>query len=417
MPGAWSGRASGLGYAGVVAFYLLYFFRPEDFIPGLAMIPVEKLAGGIAALALLGAILGGRFRNSREVTLMCVILADFCLAIPTSIWQGGSFALIVNGFAKYIVIAVATICMADSAIRYRRLMFVHTLAFLFLAAMALGDGGETRRMYGVGSMFSDPNDFALYLCIIVPLCVAFCLTARTRLRRLFWVGGACLSIAAIFATYSRGGFLALVATLLMLAWRFRGGVRRIIVLAILGGVIAATAFSGSSYMHRLDTILHPDTDKTDSAQARQALLIRSIEVTLNHPLLGVGPGSFQIISGNWHVTHNTYTQLTSEAGIPSLCLFLALMWFGFRNLSLARAPGREGEVAVLAGALQCSLAGYLVGAFFLSTAYWIEPYLLIAFTVVLSRLAAESPAPAPVAASAAGQAGLAGFGSAAGRPA
>ncbi|HVA62085.1 MAG TPA: O-antigen ligase family protein [Terriglobales bacterium] len=402
-----SGRASQTGYAAVVVFYVIYFFRPEDYIPGLSLVPIEKLVGGLALLAFAGAVLGQRFQSSREVILMALFLADLCLCIPTAVWPGGSFALVVNSFAKCVLVVLATICMADTPARCRRVMAILTLAMLLMAAFALGQPRELNRMYGIGQMFSDPNDFALNLCMILPFVAVFALTARSRLRRLFWLGGCGLAVLGVISTFSRGGFLALVATLLALAWRFRGPVRRVVVTAVVAGVVAALTLSGSSYMNRLSTILHPATDKTDSAQERQALFMRSLVVTLEHPLLGVGPGNFEIVSGVWHTTHNTYTELSAEAGIPALLLYLAIIGCGFRNV-WAITEGAEAEVLLLAGGVQCALIGYLVGAVFLSTAYWLTPYLLVAFATILRRAAAAPAAAEEEEGAARGVAGVGG---------
>lgn len=387
VPRPLQARAAKTGFAAVLGFYILFFFRPEDYIPGLSAIPMEKLVGGLAALALAGAVLGGRFRRTREVTLMAALFIFLCLCIPTATWEGNSFALVIDNFSKCIIIVMATLCTVDTAAQCRKIMGIETLAMLFMAAMALGHPRVANRMYGVGVMFSDPNDFALYLCMILPFCVLFLLRAR-GLKRLFWAGGTGLAILSIVDTFSRGGFLALCATLIALAWRFPGRVRGVIVVGVLAACVAAASLSGSPYMNRLDTIIHPSNDKTESAQARQALFDRSIQITLEHPLLGVGPGDFEIVSGDWHTTHNTFTQLSAEAGIPSLGLLLALLWCGFSNLRAARKAG-GGDVGPLAAAVECSLIGYVVGAVFLSTAYWLVPYLLIALSRILVGLGAE----------------------------
>ena len=44
---------STLGYRALVAFTIIYYTRPEDFIPGLAVIPLSKISGGIALIGLL----------------------------------------------------------------------------------------------------------------------------------------------------------------------------------------------------------------------------------------------------------------------------------------------------------------------------------------------------------------------------
>jgi len=62
------------------------------------------------------------------------------------------------------------------------------------------------------------------------------------------------------------------------------------------------------------------------------LFLRSIQLTFEHPILGVGPGEFMdaeaeeaAVAGKkamWHFTHNSYTELSSETGLPGLGLSL-----------------------------------------------------------------------------------------------
>jgi hypothetical protein len=121
-------------------------------------------------------------------------------------------------------------------------------------------------------------------------------------------------------------------------------------------------------------------------------LWRSIEVTLEHPLFGVGPGNFEVTSGVWHVTHNSYTQMSSEGGIPALVLFIVILSYGFKNLRRAkRLSGHKKELKLLAKALRGSLAGFVVGAFFASYAYQFFPYFLVAYSTALLRIVRDTP--------------------------
>jgi putative inorganic carbon (hco3(-)) transporter len=126
-----------------------------------------------------------------------------------------------------------------------------------------------------------------------------------------------------------------------------------------------------------------------SAEARKELLIKSLAVTATHPLFGVGPGNFQSYTRSWLVTHNTYTQLSSECGIPALILFLLLLRRAFLNLRYLRKlpliPENE-ELRHYANALTASLAGYLLGAFFSSSAYELFPYYMVIYTTLFYRL-------------------------------
>jgi len=130
-----------------------------------------------------------------------------------------------------------------------------------------------------------------------------------------------------------------------------------------------------------------------SAEQRQHLFWLSLEVTAEHPLFGIGPGNFPIISDSWLVTHNSYTQMSSEGGIPALVLYVMVLWAGFKNLKRTRKlSGTNQEAKLFAGALHASLAGFAVGSLFASCAYQFFPYFLVAYTTVLLRIAKEQVA-------------------------
>ena len=64
---------SSLAYRALVLFSLVYFVRPEDFIPGLNMIPIGKITGGIALFALIFIVPAGR-RHKLTVELKVLLL-------------------------------------------------------------------------------------------------------------------------------------------------------------------------------------------------------------------------------------------------------------------------------------------------------------------------------------------------------
>jgi hypothetical protein len=74
--------------------------------------------------------------------------------------------------------------------------------------------------------------------------------------------------------------------------------------------------------------------------------------------------------------------------MPALILYLSILWFGFKNVRTTKRFGwGQKELVVLAGGLQASLAGYVVGSVFASTAYQFFPYLLVAYTTALFSIA------------------------------
>jgi O-antigen ligase len=369
-----------LTYVGVFLFCAAYFFRPQDYIPALAFIPLGKITGVIAGLSLLLVVLSGALRLRTEMKWLLALFGWLVLCIPFSYWRGGSFHTVVLEFGKMVFIAVAASAAVNSWSRLRRMMALQSIAMLGMCVLAFVAQRRYGRMYGTGNMFSDPNDFALQLCIVLPFCVALLRTSRSWIGRLWWLSSIFVVLMAVVETYSRGGFIALIATLFFIWRRFKPSLSVALPFFALALVIATAfiAIKAPSYIDRISTIAEVNSDPTGSSQQRMYLLVQSLKQTALHPVFGVGPGQFGELSGVWHETHNTYTQFSAEAGLPALVLFLLFLRSGFRRL---REKGKDGvpEENALASALQCSLAAYMVGAFFLSTAYWLTPSLLVAY--------------------------------------
>ena len=407
-----------LAYVGVLFFFAVYFFRPEEFFHALVVVPFAKITGALAGAALLAALLSGKVQLKTETKLLLALFGYLCLGIPFSTWQGGSFQTVVFGFGKTAVMAMATALAVTNATQLRRLMMLQTVAMLVLclaslvqmarpdmqigvpgmqagtpdntAASVQADGTKDagERMYGVGSLFRDPNDFALNLCIVLPFGVSLFLTSRRLLAKAWWGAALSLILVSIVRTYSRGAFLVLLVLVFLLWRRFWAGrwLAAVLILPLAVGALAVSvAMVGHSYLDRMSTIAAPHGEA--SSQDRLDLLRRSVELTVKHPVFGVGPGQFQEQSRAWLETHNTYTQFSAEAGVPALALFLALLWLAVSHLHTACKTISDPRTLYLVQGLFCSLVGYAVGAFFLSTAYLIYPYLLVACAVAAANLA------------------------------
>jgi hypothetical protein len=375
-------------FAGVYLFCCVFFFRPQDLIPGLAAVPIAKIIGIGTVLTLITGLASRAIRFTREISYLTIFFIFQCICIPFSIWKGGSFELVVLGLSKFILISIAAIGVLTTVGRLRKLLLIQTLAILLLTTISLTHYKEGR-MFGVGSMFSDPNELALNLCVILPICIAMMVSSRKIIGSVFWMGAVALALLGIISTFSRGGFIALIVVGIALPWRFRFSFKALMALVVVAAAMLAgsVAYVGpTSYLERIKTISNPDADTSGAAADRQELLRKSIETSFHHPVFGVGPGNFQEVSGSWHQSHNTYTQLTSETGFPALFLFLTLMWITLKNLGSAKRLQDRDQFWFLAAAVQCGTLGYLAGAIFLSTTYWLLPYLLVAYGASIARM-------------------------------
>jgi O-antigen ligase len=255
------------------------------------------------------------------------------------------------------------------------------------------------RLEGVlNGNYSNSNDLAVSIVISLPLCLALLFLTKNPIWKAAWALAMVIMAYATLLTGSRAGFISLATAASVCLWEFavRGRRPYLLALGAVSGMVLLLS-SGSMLGERLKETFSAEDPSSSTAytssQQREQLLWRSIEVTAKHPLFGVGPGNFAIISGSWHVTHNSYTQMSSEGGIPALIFYVAILWYGFKNLERTRKfASRSREVKLLAGALRASLAGFVVGSLFASYAYQFFPYFLVAYTTVLLRIAKEHAA-------------------------
>ena len=125
-------------------------------------------------------------------------------------------------------------------------------------------------------------------------------------------------------------------------------------------------------------------EAVESANLRKYLLGRSMTYTMQHPLFGIGPGQFSNVVGKesrsegrvgaWMETHNMFTQVSSECGIPALLLFVAGVGLTLRQAWRLNRSGKargddNPELIAAATCVLLSLTGFCTAATFLNLAY------------------------------------------------
>ena len=389
---------STLAYGAVVLFTIVYFLRPEDYIPGLHFIPLGKITGGIALLALIfGVQTQNRPKLPTELKILILLLVQMIATIPFAAWRGGSFNVVFNEFAKGVIVALLVFYSVANLKELRRLLYTQSALVATLAVgSVLVHQTEEGRLMGLGKGFlENPNDLAINIAINFPLCVAFLLAAK-GMRKAVWGVGLLFMMYGVVATYSRSGMVALCLTGAICLWEFGIKGRRsalLVGVAIVGMLGVGVALVQPHYLARLGTLVKggeiEGSGDRGSLEARTKLLKEAISLTFHHPIFGVGPGNFQVVTEEWRVAHNTYAELGAETGFPGLILFLLMLWFSFRTLKrVVQLPGYAAspEVAMWTSALWASLAAYAAGSLFASTEYNLFPYFIVGYICALYNI-------------------------------
>ncbi len=384
-------------YGALVTFSALYYFRPEDFIPGLNYIPMARIAGIIGAVALIvGMMGGGNAKVPRAVKILWLLLLQMALCVPFAMWRGGAFSTVFEKFAKGVIVAMLISMAVVTARELRRLLWIQVSAVALVTVFSIllrhfRDG----RLEGIQkSILENPNDLAINIAISFPLGMAFMLHAR-GFKKVVWGIALVFMALGVVLTYSRSGLMALILSLVICVWEYgiKGKRRYILVITAVALVVGmGAALSTAHYRARVESIFMGNIEGSGdkgSLDARKALLKKSVMTALRHPLFGVGPGCFVLVDEGWVVAHNTYTELAAEAGIPALILFLLAMWAALKNIAQVRKSQHyqeDAEFRLFTQALWAGIVAYLLGACFASTEYNLYPYFMVAYTCAMVRI-------------------------------
>lgn len=397
------GRGHALSYAGLFLFTVVLYFRPYEYVPGLQSFTSMAFVVALVTLAVFFptqlALEGNLTARPREVTLVLLLVVGALLSIPLAASPGEAWGVFLDPFGKAVLMFVVMVNSVRTLGRLKGLLLLTLAIGCVLSVGAVIDfrqGNLTVEGYRVagviGGLFGNPNELALNLVVTIPVAVALLLSSRRVAGKAFYGGAALLMVGGVLVTFSRGGFLGLACGSALLAWRLRR--RKPLGVALCGAAALCLllVLVPAGYGSRLASIFDHSLDAVGSASQRQNLLFLSIKVALANPLLGIGIGCFPIVSIRGLVTHNAYTQVAAEMGLLACAVFLMFLVTPFRGLRRVEREAGAGRGAgdarfyYLSVGLQASIVGYMVGAFFISSAYMWYTYYLVGYAVCLRRI-------------------------------
>jgi O-antigen ligase len=396
-----------LAFAGLFVFTLLLYARPNDLFPDLFgdFSTVKFVAIPTILVYVISKLVAGEPLTEWPIEVKMVgIILLLCVAfIPIAASPGDSIDRLSDPFLKVVAMFVLMANLINTKFRLRFLMAMMVIAATCIAIGAIVDfverqfavkvdGVGTRIAGNVGGIFGNPNDLATSLDLLIPIAVGLALTSGFVMRLFFLACAGVLSVGVV-TTFSRGGFLGLVAVGSFLLWKISRKNRLIAAGAAAAALFVLLAAAPGGYGDRLFTILHTAGDKTGSAQERQEILKRAIVVAARHPIIGVGMNNFHIYSYKERVAHNSYLEISAELGLGGLIAYLILIFSPMRSLkrieaqtSLSPEQSVGRELHLLSVAVQGAMIAYIVCSAFTSIEYLWYLYYPVAFAVALQKL-------------------------------
>lgn len=390
------------------------YARPAAFLPALNVLKLNSLIPLSLLLAMIFA---------KELRPLKVVFRD-----PLAKWILIFFAI--------IAFSVVTAEVTSRAFNVAKLVFGHVLLFYMIVRIATTLGrirgvyvtlivahlflllmnpqvvlNPAQRNYIQGASFlGDGNDFALSLCILLPMTIEVALAAKTRGWRFVCWGVLLVLGLAIIASSSRGASLAMIA---VGGYLFLRSPRKLVTLT---GFAAAglllLAYAPDTYFNRMGTISHYQDD--GSAMGRIIAWKASIRMCADNPVFGVSAGHFPIAFGAkymppdvgsmpWLTAHSMYFLVIGELALPGILTLLVLIFGNMRENSRIQIQLRRREVTAhtdqvrsmpeaerVLYLLNACVIGFAVAGAFLSVAYYPHIFVLTALMVSARSIASTA---------------------------
>ena len=293
-------------FAGLLNYLIFLYVRPQEFIMGLVGMPVMMIVGAmtIACTILHMALkhnLLGLSRAPQNYLMLWFMLAIAMSHLANVNLHGATESM--RKFLPTFMLFFMITTMITTQRRLRVFFYLLSILTVFLAGQGIyqyytgvGIAGQDLfqgRIVSLG-IFSDPNDMALALLIVLPFCFREFTERGPFIRRAINLVFTITLITTVFMTDSRGGILSLgVLTLFVTASKFGWKV---------GLAVGAIAFAGIFVLgpSRMGTI---STDEA-SAYGRIAAWTVALELVQSRPIFGVGAQMFT--DYHFRTAHNSY---------------------------------------------------------------------------------------------------------------
>jgi O-antigen ligase len=368
----------------LLTYMFLVVSRAVEMLPGMLGINLHPtlilMFVSLATAALAGALL--QAFKTPIVLMFTAFSCWFLLAILTSQWRGGSVLTLTNYWMPSYACVLLVTSLISSLDQCRKACYVLAFSLIpILWATVMYQTQVQGRDTILFGTLGNPNDLAFSLLLLIPFAVFVIQTEKL----LSWKTIVC-ALAILFAllktlkTGSRSGMVTITVCSVILFFVGKMKVKvKIVALAVLVIAIAAatlpsqtlqrykTIFNGTSVD---DNMSSDEMSAVESTKARKMLLDESIRVTLEYPLLGVGPGIFsaalageQKLRGEtqtWHEAHNSYAQIGSEMGIPAVLIYVAALIYCMKRTVSIYWRTRRDPARILTRRMAASLSMSLV---------------------------------------------------------
>lgn len=361
----------------------------------------------IAAVVCLGFIISGEkikpIWNS-GILLMLMFFGWTLYTTKTALVPEHSWEFLMHIPFKVYVYMVLLVVMLNREERVISLLWVLVFSLGYYGAnigilgiLHFGNNLARTGNFGpYGTLIQDRNHMALALCMMIPLLHYLASYVRLRWVSLCLWAVLWLSVVSILVSYSRGGWICLMAVGGYYFWSVKNKFIYIGV-GLFAGLVGAIIVA-DKWLERMSL---SNLEEDGSFNGRIESWKLSLEVALNHPITGAGfRGTEHIDVFNRYIyatklthplaAHSMYFQVLGDHGFVGITLFMLMFASGiFANYKTRKLTKDIPEMhwcRDLSNSLQVSLGVFFLGGGALSLAYFDVFYIILILSWALLYL-------------------------------
>lgn len=327
-----------ISYSYMLLLILLCFntLRPDCLLPGGKILMYTPAL--LTCLLLLQLLRAKRkvLENSQTkyfILIMVLMLFQLPFARNTGFSTMAVKSMFTYGITSYLFI----VQFVDNYVKLDRYIRLFVILSLVVALLGIIGAGKVDV-----SVLHDENDFCLLMNILIPFTFFLAQDAKDSKKRFFYFALLIIYLCGNISTFSRGGFIGLVALSLYVFFIMRHKMLFMIIAGIL--TFAVVLWAPPRYLAEIRSI---DTNsyQRDTGATRIDSWKAGWKMFKDHPLIGVGAYNFGVcLPDYWdqndnpdkmwgRVAHSLYFTLIPEMGIIGTFCFLGMLWGNYNDHS------------------------------------------------------------------------------------
>lgn len=393
VPNAVESERGKFGFYLTLAYLFIEYARPADLFPLIGYIRPAAIVSVLLLLTSLNSLDIHKIKKPQIILFALFILLSTSL-VPFA--HNGRVAYgVTMSMVLYFVFAISVVIHINTLKRLKIFLTFWMITTVYIAVKGVFHGvGE-----GIGgsSFLSDENDFSMFLNMMLPFSLYLFMIEKRTLRKNLYLLSGILLLAGIVISFSRGGFVGLLATLFtMLMFSKRKIVTFVLVVFL---ALLLYSFADTMYWNEMSTI----TDTSEStASMRFDAWTGAWHMFIDNPL-GVGPGNFPFRYPNYqpeHVkrnmwgfpAHSLWFTLIPELGVFGIIIYIFWLYHNIKDIFRVKRfkDNPDPDISFfsyLSMAYLAGLAGFFASASFLSALYYPHYFYFTAIIVATKNIA------------------------------